>query len=100
MNSAPSHSWNSAVSINYFPTYWYDDEELVTRLTRAMADVQGIPPEDVDPDWSGGVDIEAVEQLFDGATESNASLVLRSAAYEVRIQSDLSIVIAERTADR
>ena len=57
---------DDASYVHYFSSEWRREERLTTRLTRALADVEGRRPETLDVEFQGAADPDALDRIFDG----------------------------------
>lgn len=85
-----------ARSVDRYSSEWRADDELVTRLTCAMADVEDQRPEQFDIGLSRIVDPDALERLFtEKASHGDCRLTLSLLGYEVHVGPDGELLIIQ-----
>lgn len=90
----------SAVSdgqyVHRFPAEWRSDEEMLNRLTHAIAVVTDEQPEQVDIGIQRIVDPDSLDRLFTPqADDEDAQLTLLVPDFEISIRADGSFLIVE-----
>lgn len=79
-------------TVHYFPA---DDgsESLITRIVRALADIEETSPETFDSGLHRVVDLDALERLFKESPDNAGKIVLQLDGTMISINSDGSFVL-------
>lgn len=82
--------------VHRFPAEWRSDEELLNRLTHAVAIITDRQPERVDLDVLSLVDPDSLDRLFaPEADGEDAQVVLMISGFEIQIRADGSLLVIE-----
>lgn len=81
--------------MHYFSPDQRDADSVVTWLVRAVAEVEGCSPKEVDFTISDVVDPDALDRLFDSAGNMHAQLMFHINGHEIRLGSDGSLLVVE-----
>lgn len=83
-----------ARSVDRYSSDWRADDELATRLTCAMADVEDQRPEQFDIGLARIVDPDALDRLFtEEASHGDCRLTLSLLGYEIHVGPDGELLI-------
>lgn len=74
-----------------------EGEQLACRIVDAIADIEGVPPEKLEPPLYHTIDPTALERLFEGP--SVVSIRFEYGEYTVTARNDGTVAVDRREAD-